>query len=124
MTERFSRTKMLIGDVSLEKLCGSRVAVFGIGGVGGYVAEALARAGVGAIDLIDNDTVNATNLNRQIVALTSTLGKHKVEVMEARAKDINADIKINSFKTFFDENTINEFDFKKYDYVIEVNFYQ
>ncbi len=115
----FDRTKNLIGENALEKLASSKVAVFGIGGVGGYVVEALVRAGIGEIDLIDNDTINLTNLNRQIVALHSTIGQFKVDVIELRAKDINPDVKINSFKTFFDENTINQFDFSKYDYIID-----
>lgn len=115
----FDRTKNLIGENALEKLASSKVAVFGIGGVGGYVVEALVRAGIGEIDLIDNDTINPTNINRQIVALHSTLGQYKVDVMEKRILDINPNIKINSFKTFFDENTINQFDFSKYDYIID-----
>lgn len=115
----FDRTKNLIGENALEKLASSKVAVFGIGGVGGYVVEALVRAGIGEIDLIDNDTINLTNLNRQIVALHSTIGQFKVDVMELRAKDINPDVKINSFKTFFDENTISQFNFSKYDYIID-----
>lgn len=116
---RFDRIKSLIGENALKKLANSKVAVFGIGGVGGSCAEALVRAGIGEIDLIDNDIVNETNINRQIVALNSTLDKFKVDVMEARSKDINPDIKVNVFKTFFDESTINGFDFKKYDYVID-----
>ena len=116
---KFYRTKSLIGDNALLKLANSKIAIFGIGGVGGYVAEALIRAGVGEIDLIDNDVVNETNINRQIVALNSTIGKYKVDIMKQRAIDINPDIKVNTFKVFFDENSINEFDFKKYDYVID-----
>lgn len=116
---RFDRTKSLIGENALKKLANSKVAVFGIGGVGGSCVEALVRAGIGEIDLIDNDIVNETNINRQIVALNSTLDKFKVDVMESRSKDINPDIKVNVFKTFFDESTINGFDFKKYDYVID-----
>ena len=116
---QFERTKNLIGEVALEKLANSRVAVFGIGGVGGYCAEALIRAGIGEIDLIDNDTINATNINRQIVALHSTVGQYKVDVMKARALDINPNIKINTYKTFFSDETINEFDFSKYDYIID-----
>ncbi len=116
---QFERTKALIGEAALEKLKNSHVAIFGIGGVGGFTAEALARAGVNKIDLIDNDTINLTNLNRQIVALHSTIGQFKVDVMEKRAKDINPDIKINSFKIFFDESSINQFDFSKYDYIID-----
>ena len=115
----FVRTKELIGEIALEKLQNSKVAVFGVGGVGGYTIEALVRAGVGEIDIIDNDTVNSTNINRQIVALNSTIGKYKVDVMCERARDINPNIKINSFKVFFDENTCDGFDFAKYDYVVD-----
>ena len=115
----FSRTKSLIGENALQKLTNSRIAIFGIGGVGGYVAEALIRVGIGEIDLIDNDTINETNLNRQIVALQSTIGQYKVDVMKARALDVNPNIKINTYKTFFSDETINEFDFSKYDYVID-----
>lgn len=116
---QFERTKNLIGEVALEKLANSRVAIFGIGGVGGSVAEALIRAGIGEIDLIDNDIINETNINRQIVALHSTIGQFKVDIMKARALDINPNIKINTYKTFFSDETINEFDFSKYDYVID-----
>lgn len=113
------RTKSLIGENALQKLANSHIAIFGIGGVGGYVTEALVRTGISEIDLIDNDTINPTNLNRQIVALHSTIGQFKVDVMETRAKDINPNIKINAYKTFFDENTIKQFDFTKYDYVVD-----
>ena len=116
---QFERTKSLIGEIALEKLASSRIAVFGIGGVGGYVVEALVRAGIGEIDLIDNDTINATNINRQIVALHSTIDQYKVDVMKARALDINPNIKINTYKTFFSDETVNEFNFSKYDYVID-----
>jgi len=116
---QFERTKALIGEIALEKLANSRIAVFGIGGVGGSVTEALVRAGIGEIDLIDNDTINATNINRQIVALHSTVGQYKVDVMKARALDINPNIKINTYKTFFSDETLNEFNFSKYDYVID-----
>lgn len=116
---QFERTKNLIGEVALEKLANSRVAVFGIGGVGSYCSEALIRAGIGEIDLIDNDIINETNINRQIVALHSTIDQYKVDVMKARALDINPNIKINTYKTFFSDETINEFDFSKYDYVID-----
>ena len=111
MENQFSRTKMLIGDEALRKLHNSSVAIFGIGGVGGYVAEALARAGVGTLDLIDNDTVNITNLNRQIIALHSTIGKYKVEVAKERINDINPRIIVNTYKTFFTPETTKEFDF-------------
>ena len=116
---QFERTKNLIGEIALKKLENSHIAIFGIGGVGGSAAEALIRAGIGKIDLIDNDTINETNLNRQIIALQSTLGQYKVDVMKARALDINPNIKICTFKTFFDKETINEFNFSKYDYVID-----
>ena len=114
-----NRTKELIGKDALEKLKNSRIAIFGIGGVGGYAAEALVRTGVGKIDVIDNDTINETNLNRQIISLHSTIGQYKVDVMAKRALDINPDIKITTYKTFFNEDTINEFDFSKYNYVID-----
>lgn len=119
MENQFSRTKMLIGESALEKLSASKVAVFGVGGVGGYVVEALARAGVGNIDLIDNDEINISNLNRQIIALHSTLGKAKVDVIEERIHDINPQINTQTFKTFFSPETSDMFDFSKYDYVID-----
>ncbi len=117
MLNRFSRTELLLGTDSMEKLASSRVAVFGIGGVGGYTAEALARSGVGSIDLIDNDTISITNINRQIYALTSTLGKYKVDAAKDRILDINPDIKIRTHKLFFTHDT--EFDFSCYDYVVD-----
>lgn len=117
MENQFLRTKMLIGKDALEKLQNSRVAVFGVGGVGGYVVEALARAGVGNIDIIDNDTISVSNLNRQIIALTSTVGKNKVDVSKARLLDINPNIKVETYKCFFTRDT--EFDFSKYDYVVD-----
>ena len=116
--DRFKRTEFLIGKEKLEKLKNSKVAIFGIGGVGGYVTEALARSGVGAMDLIDNDVVSLSNINRQIIALTSTVGKYKVDVAKERVADINPDIKVNTFKTFYlPEN--NDFDFSQYDYIID-----
>lgn len=119
METQFTRTETLIGKEALEKLLNSRVAIFGIGGVGGYTAEALARSGVGELDLIDNDIVNLTNLNRQIIALYSTLGKNKVDVAKERILDINPNIKINIHKTFFTPETSEQFDFSKYDYVVD-----
>ena len=119
MLEQFSRTQLLIGEEGLKKLQNSRIAVFGIGGVGGYVVEALARSGIGAIDLIDNDDVCISNLNRQIIALHSTVGKTKVDAAEERLKDINPDIKVKKFKTFYTPETKNLFDFTKYDYVVD-----
>lgn len=119
MENQFSRTEMLLGKDGLEKLSQSRVAVFGIGGVGGYTAEALVRCGVGAIDLIDNDRVNESNINRQIYALHSTVGKYKVDAARERILDINPNVKINTFKTFFSPETSVEFNFNEYDYVID-----
>jgi len=111
------RTELLIGKDKLGKLKDSRVAVFGIGGVGGYVVEALSRCGIGAIDLIDNDKVCPSNLNRQIIALRSTIGEYKVDAAEKRILDINPDIKITKYKIFYTPDT--KFDFKKYDYIID-----
>ncbi len=119
MENQFSRTETLIGTEALKKLANSRVAVFGIGGVGGYVVEALARAGVGALDLIDNDEVNITNINRQIIALHSTIGKSKVEVAKERVLDINPGVNVRTYKTFFTPETSDEFDFSQYDYVVD-----
>ena len=116
--EQFTRAAWLLGDAAMEKLKQSRVAVFGIGGVGGYVAEALVRSGVGALDFIDNDTVSISNLNRQIVALHSTVGEYKTEVMARRALDINPDCKIKTFNTFYTPESV-EFDFSSYDYVVD-----
>ena len=119
MNENYSRETALIGVAAFEKLRSARVAVFGIGGVGSYTAEALVRAGVGAIDFIDGDTVAKSNLNRQIVALHSTLGKPKAEVMKARALDIDPDCRVNAFNFFFDERTADFFDMTAYDYVAD-----
>ena len=101
MQDQYSRTQMLLGAEAMEKLHNSRVAVFGIGGVGGYTVEALARSGVGALDLIDDDKVCLTNLNRQIIATRKTVGKFKVDVAEERVHDIDPDIKVTTYKTFF-----------------------
>lgn len=103
----------------MEKLAASRVAVFGIGGVGGYTVEALARSGVGELDLIDDDKVCLTNINRQIIATRKTVGKYKVDVAAERVKDINPDIKVNTYKTFYMPETAEQFDFTKYDYVVD-----
>lgn len=119
METQFSRTEMLIGNDSANLLAKSRVAVFGIGGVGGYTVEALARAGVGNIDLIDNDIVNITNINRQIYALHSTIGKPKVEVAKERIADINPAIKVNALQEFFSANNSQLFRFEEYDYVVD-----
>ena len=119
MDERFSRTEALIGSEAVKKLKNSRVAIFGIGGVGGYALEGLVRSGVGEIDLIDSDTVAKTNINRQIIATEETVGKYKVDVGKERAKSINPDVKINTRIAFFSEENENEFDFGHYDYVID-----
>ena len=117
--EIFARTERLIGAAALQKLKNSRVAVFGVGGVGGYAVEALARSGVGAIDLIDNDVVSASNINRQIVALHSTLGKKKTAVAAARARDINPEIQVQTHEVFFLPENAEQFDFSCYDYIID-----
>ncbi len=117
--EIFSRTEKLIGKAALERLKNCRVAVFGIGGVGGYVVEALARSGVGALDLIDNDRVSESNINRQIIALHSTIGKQKTEVAAARVKDINPEIKVRTHNLFFLPETADSFDFSLFDYVVD-----
>lgn len=119
MDERFSRTEMLIGKEAVDKLRNSRVAVFGVGGVGGYVCEALARSGVGTLDLIDRDVVSVSNINRQIIALTSTVGKPKAQAAADRARDINPDIKINVYNMFYNSETAGNFDFSVYDYVVD-----
>lgn len=119
MREEFTRTAMLIGEAALKRLSSARVAIFGIGGVGGYVAEALARSGVGQFDLIDSDTVNITNINRQIIATHDTLGKFKVDVAKERILSINPDAKVNVYKTFYLPENSAEFDFNNYDYVID-----
>ena len=115
----FMRTEMLIGKEAIEKLKKSRVAVFGIGGVGSYTVEALARSGVGILDLIDNDTVNVTNINRQIIALHSTVGKYKVDCAKERVMDINPSAVVNTYKTFYLPENSNEFDFSQYDYIVD-----
>jgi tRNA A37 threonylcarbamoyladenosine dehydratase len=119
MSERFVRTEMLLGQEAMERLAKARVAVFGVGGVGGYVVEALARSGVGALDLIDNDVVAESNINRQILALSSTLGRPKTEVAAERVKDINPDCKVTAYQMFFLPGTKDQFDFTRYDYVID-----
>ena len=115
----FSRTELLLGDEGMEKLKNARVAVFGVGGVGGYAVEALARSGVGALDLIDDDVVSPSNINRQIIALHSTIGMPKVEVAAARIADINPDCAVRTYRTFYTPDTADQFDFSQYDYVID-----
>ena len=119
MLNQFSRTQLIFGQAAMEKLAASRVAVFGIGGVGGFAVEALARSGVGALDLIDSDTVALTNLNRQIIALQSTVGQYKVDVAQARIRDINPACLVRTYKTFYLPETQDQFDFTQYDYVID-----
>ena len=117
--EWYSRTELIFGEEAMKKLADARVAVFGVGGVGGFAVEALARSGVGALDIIDNDTVALTNLNRQIIALRSTIGEYKVDVAAKRILDINPNIKLNAYRTFFTPETADSFDFSEYDYVID-----
>ena len=117
--ERFSRTKMLFGEDKINSLSTKKVLVFGVGGVGGYVCEALARSGVGTVDIVDNDTVSVSNINRQIIALNSTVGKLKVDVMRERMLDINPNIKVNAYNVFFTPENSNQFDFSKYDYIVD-----
>lgn len=119
MSEIFSRQNIIFGSDSLIKLKNSRVIVFGVGGVGGYVCEALARSGVGGIDIVDNDTVSISNINRQIIALHSTIGRLKVDVMKERLLDINPQIMVNAYNCFFLKETENQFDFEKYDYIVD-----
>lgn len=119
MQNQFSRTEILLGSDALSSLKNARVAIFGIGGVGGFTCEALARCGVGSLDLIDNDTVSLTNLNRQIIALHSTIGQPKVEVMKERILDINPECNVRTFQCFYLPETKNLFDFKNYDYIVD-----
>ena len=119
MQTQLMRTELLLGEEGIEKLSKARVAVFGIGGVGGYVTEALCRSGVGALDLIDHDTVSVTNLNRQVIALHSTVGQYKTDVMEKRLLDINPDVKITVHKCFYLPETKDQFDFSVYSYVVD-----
>ena len=119
MLNQFSRTQLLLGQDGMDRLANARVAVFGVGGVGGFTVEALARSGVGAIDLIDDDKVCLTNINRQIIALRSTVGKYKVDVAAERLHDINQNIQVNTYKTFYMPDTAHQFDFSQYDYVVD-----
>ena len=119
MLNQFSRTELLLGKEAMERLAQSRVAVFGVGGVGSYVVEALVRSGVGAFDLIDDDKICLTNLNRQIIATRSTIGKYKVDVAKARVLDINPKATVNTYQTFYVPETAEQFDFSQYDYVVD-----
>lgn len=117
--DAFSRTELLLGAEAMERLKKARVAVFGVGGVGSYVVEALARSGVGSLDLIDRDTVSLTNINRQIIALRSTVGKYKVDVAKERVLDINPEAIVNAYRVFYLPETAGQFDFTEYDYVVD-----
>lgn len=119
MKEQFSRTELLLGKENMEKLWNARVAVFGLGGVGGHVVEALVRSGVGAIDLIDNDTVALSNLNRQIIATRKTIGMPKTQAAQERILDINPDCKVTCHDMFYLPETAAEFDFTQYDYIVD-----
>ena len=119
MENRFSRTEALLGEWAMEKLKKARVAVFGIGGVGGHVVEALVRSGVGAVDIVDSDKVCLSNLNRQIIATESSIGKYKVDVMQERILDINPEAVVNVHKCFYLPETKEEFDFSQYSYVVD-----
>ena len=118
-SEETLRTAMLLGNAAVERLSHARVAVFGVGGVGGYAAEALARAGVGAIDLFDPDAVSRSNVNRQIIALHSTVGRPKVEVMRERILDINPECRVTTHPVFYTPDTADQFDFTQYDYIVD-----
>jgi tRNA A37 threonylcarbamoyladenosine dehydratase len=117
--ETFDRVKLLIGEENYQKLKDSRVAIFGVGGVGGYVAEALARSGVGNLTILDNDKVAKSNLNRQIIATTSVLGKDKVEVLKGRLESINPEIKVTAEKVFYLPENADNYDLSKYDYIVD-----
>lgn len=117
--ERFARTARLIGDDGVEKLVRCRIALFGVGGVGSFVGEALARSGVGAIDIFDNDRVDITNINRQLIALTSTVGEPKTAVMAKRMRDINPKISVGEYRVFITPDEAEKIDFSNYDYVID-----
>lgn len=117
--EELERTELLMGDAAITKLSNAKVAVFGVGGVGGYVVEALARTGVGSIEIIDSDRVSISNINRQIIALHSTVGQYKVDVMAKRILDINPLCQVTVHKCFYLPETADQFDFSKYDYVVD-----
>ena len=119
MEDMFSRTRMLLGDEAMERLARARVAVFGVGGVGGYVVEALARSGIGALDLIDSDRVVLSNLNRQIIATRNTLGMLKVDAAKARVLSVNPDCAVRTWPVFYLPETADQFDFSQYDYVVD-----
>ncbi len=119
MADWLDRTRLLLGEAAVEKLRNSRIAIFGIGGVGGHVCEALVRSGVGHFDIVDRDVVDVTNINRQIIALHSNIGRPKVEVMKERMTDINPSVEVRARECFFLPDTADEFDFSEYDYVVD-----
>ena len=119
MLNQFSRTQLLLGQDGMERLYNARVAVFGIGGVGGYTVEALVRSGVGTLDLIDDDRVCLTNVNRQIFATRKTVGQYKVDVAEERIKEINPNAVVHTYKTFYVPQAADQFDFTQYDYIVD-----
>ena len=119
MIEQFSRTEILLGEAAMERLYRARVAVFGVGGVGGYVVEALARCGVGQLDLCDSDTVSISNINRQILATHSTVGQLKVEAARKRIMDINPACEVRTYPFFYLPDTADRFDFSQYDYIVD-----
>ena len=119
METQFSRTERILGREFIERLSSCRVAIFGVGGVGGYVMESLVRSGIGCIDIVDNDTVALSNLNRQIIATHSSIGENKVDVAEARAKDINPEIIVNKHNVFYLPDSDYEFDFASFDYIVD-----
>ena len=117
--DQYSRTRLLLGDAAMEKLKNARVAVFGLGGVGGYVVEALARSGIGALDLVDHDTISLTNINRQLLATHSTVGKSKAQAAADRVKDIDPAIRVTVHETFYLPETAGQFNFTQYDYIVD-----
>ena len=117
--EMFSRTKLIYGEKAMDRLAKCRVAVFGVGGVGGYVVEALARSGIGALDIIDNDKVCLSNINRQIIATTKTVGMFKVDAAKERISEISPDCEVRTYKTFYLPDTQDQFDFREYDYIVD-----
>jgi len=119
MITQFSRTELIYGSDCMKKILNSHIIVFGCGGVGSYVIEALARTGIGALDIVDNDTISLTNINRQLYALHSTIGKYKVDVAQERITDINPNCKVTPYKLFYTPQTSSEFDFSKYNYIVD-----
>lgn len=119
MLNEFSRTELLLTEEGMNRLCSAKIAIFGLGGVGSYTAEALARCGVGSLTLVDHDKVSLTNINRQLYALHSTIGKYKIQVAKERIRDIDEDILVHTYETFYNEDTASMFDFSGFDYVVD-----